>query len=109
MKDEKKFKEEVGMVENANISPAYAAPSMMQPIMCCPYLMNMQCPMVHGQYMGYNNMPFGQTMPYSNVMPYSNMGYDQALPYSHSNYPSNISPYMNNVDVMGQYMDNMHY
>jgi hypothetical protein len=46
--------------------PAGMMPSMMNqiPIMCCPYLMNMQCPMLYGaNTMGMNMM--------SNMMPYT--------------------------------------
>lgn len=55
--------------------PAGVMPSMMNqaPLMCCPYLMNMQCPMTYGQnIMGMDMMNNG--MP-SGINPYSgNLG-----------------------------------
>ncbi len=120
MKENKKLKDEVGaemnkMPENAFVSPMQEMQPMVQPIICCPYLMNMQCPMVQGQYMA-NNMNYGQSMPYTQNMPYpqtmpysSNMDYGQTMPYSYDNYSNNAYPYANNTGVMGQYMDNIHY
>ncbi|HHV59383.1 MAG TPA: hypothetical protein GXX49_03640 [Clostridiaceae bacterium] len=111
MKENKKVKDVMEnempqMVENAQVSPMQYMPHMAQPIMCCPYLMNMQCPMVQGQYMGYN-MSYNQAMPYG----YNNMNMypGQTMPYGFDNYNSGAFPYMNNTGVMGQYMDNMPY
>jgi len=53
-------------------NPAAVMPSAMNqmPIMCCPYLMNMQCPMMHTQnMMGINMM---NNMMHSAVSPAAN-------------------------------------
>jgi hypothetical protein len=57
--------------------PFGVMPSMMQqvPIICCPYLMNLQCPMIYGaNLMGMNMMnsamPFGAGPVSDDMIPY---------------------------------------
>ncbi len=80
MKEEIKIKEEkgTGMDMNMDMGPGmYGMPQMpaaqmpfpqmpsMQPMMCCPFLMNMQCPMMYSQGMQGTNPMMGTYMnPY---------------------------------------------
>jgi hypothetical protein len=64
--------------------PSGVMPSMagQAPIMCCPFLMNMQCPMMHGQY----SMNMGMT----NNMMFPGVGL----------MPGNIGPMTGNMGMM---------
>lgn len=55
--------------------PFGVMPYMMQqiPVICCPYLMNLQCPMTYA-------MPFGAGPVPDNMMPYAGSGSMPALP-----------------------------
>ncbi len=85
--------------------PAGVMPSMMHqiPIMCCPYLMNMQCPMTYGaNVMGMNmmNNPMltGVSPAMDNMMPYGgNAG--QVMGTANNMYAlpgTGVMPSMNN-------------
>lgn len=60
-----------------NVLPVQPGPSgvmpslagQQAPIMCCPYLMNMQCPMIHGQYSAGMGMMNNTMFPGVGPMP----------------------------------------
>ena len=88
--------------------PAGVMPSMMNqvPIICCPYLMNMQCPMIHGaNLMGMNMMngamPFGTGAFPDNMMPYTAGGPVMGLPGNnmYPPYGMGAAPYMNDKSL----------
>jgi hypothetical protein len=93
--------------ENMPVQPGPAGimPSMINqiPIMCCPYLMNMQCPMLYGaNLMGMDMvnsaMHFGTGPVTSDMMPYTGGGSMAMIPGSpvYPPYGMGVMPSMNN-------------
>ncbi|MCX7708873.1 MAG: hypothetical protein N2484_03390 [Clostridia bacterium] len=82
---------QTGMAPQMGMMPQMGTmPQMMPqaPMMCCPYIMNMQCPMMYGQ--GTMDMNYNMANPY------------MSSPYMTSPYMSN--PYMSNPYAMNPYM-----
>lgn len=65
------------MTMPTQVSP-YSAQMPQMPMMCCPFLMNIQCPMLYGQSM-MNPMMTGVSPANAGVSPMMNMGDPQMM------------------------------